>query len=174
MKHARKTAALAAAAMLTAGLSAHQTRQTTEQHIQYRPAAYYALATPWAADPPIEPPAWGPGAISLVAGAPTTTTTTTAPPADVRPPAPRPPQAPVPRKSGVNWDAVAQCESGGNWQINTGNGYYGGLQENMSFWHSHGGDQYAARPDLASRDQQIAVAEDAGSLAPWPVCGSRG
>jgi hypothetical protein len=173
VKHARKTAALAAAAMLTAGLSAHQTRQTTEQDIQYRPAAYYALATPWAADPPIEPPAWGPGAISLVAGAPTTTTTT-APPADVRPPAPKPPQAAVPaRTTGVNWDAIAQCESGGNWAANTGNGYYGGLQFTKETWLSAGGGQYAPRADLATREQQIAVASTL-ALHNWPVCGSRG
>jgi hypothetical protein len=73
----------------------------------------------------------------------------------------------------TSWDGVAVCESGGDWAINTGNGYYGGLQENMAFWHAHGGDQYAARPDLASRDEQIAVADRAGSRTPWPVCGSR-
>ena len=72
-----------------------------------------------------------------------------------------------------SWDGVAQCESGNDWATNTGNGYYGGLQENMAFWHAHGGDQYASRPDLASKEQQVIVAERAGSRAPWPVCGSR-
>jgi Transglycosylase-like domain len=72
-----------------------------------------------------------------------------------------------------SWDSVAACESGGDWNINTGNGYYGGLQMNMAFWHAHGGDQYAVRPDLASRGEQIAVAEQAGSRTPWPMCGSR-
>ncbi|MEU6175717.1 transglycosylase family protein [Streptantibioticus parmotrematis] len=57
------------------------------------------------------------------------------------------------------WDAVAQCESGGNWSINTGNGYYGGLQFSQSSWDAAGGQQYASRADLATKDQQIAVAE---------------
>ncbi len=57
------------------------------------------------------------------------------------------------------WDAVAQCESSGNWSINTGNGYYGGLQFSQSTWNAFGGQEYAARADLASREEQIAVAE---------------
>ncbi|MEV6550177.1 transglycosylase family protein [Streptomyces sp. NPDC051597] len=57
------------------------------------------------------------------------------------------------------WDAVAQCESGGNWSINTGNGYYGGLQFSQSSWAAAGGTQYASRADLASKGQQIATAE---------------
>jgi LysM repeat protein len=57
------------------------------------------------------------------------------------------------------WDAVAQCESGGNWHINTGNGYYGGLQFNQSSWAAAGGTKYAARADLATKGQQIATAE---------------
>ena len=57
------------------------------------------------------------------------------------------------------WDAVAQCESSGNWAINTGNGYYGGLQFSQSTWNAFGGQEYAARADLASREEQIAVAE---------------
>ncbi|MFG3286357.1 transglycosylase family protein [Streptomyces sp. NPDC048111] len=57
------------------------------------------------------------------------------------------------------WDAVAQCESGGNWSINTGNGYYGGLQFSQSSWAAAGGTQYAARADLATKGQQIAAAE---------------
>ena len=57
------------------------------------------------------------------------------------------------------WDAVAQCESSGNWAINTGNGYYGGLQFSQSTWNAYGGQQYASRADLASREEQIAVAE---------------
>ncbi|MFG2830761.1 transglycosylase family protein [Streptomyces sp. NPDC048434] len=57
------------------------------------------------------------------------------------------------------WDKVAQCESGGNWSINTGNGYYGGLQFSNSSWAAAGGTQYAARADLASKSQQIAAAE---------------
>ncbi|HZX37601.1 MAG TPA: transglycosylase family protein, partial [Streptomyces sp.] len=57
------------------------------------------------------------------------------------------------------WDQVAQCESGGNWSINTGNGYYGGLQFSASTWAAYGGTQYAASADQASKTQQIAVAE---------------
>jgi LysM repeat protein len=79
--------------------------------------------------------------------------------------------------SSVNWDAIAQCESGGNWHINTGNGYYGGLQFNQSTWAGNGGKTYAPRADLASRGQQIAVAEHLYArrgLGPWPVCGKKG
>lgn len=56
------------------------------------------------------------------------------------------------------WDRIARCESGGNWSINTGNGYYGGLQFNMASWRSNGGRDFAARPDQASRAEQITVA----------------
>jgi len=77
----------------------------------------------------------------------------------------------------VNWDAIAQCESGGNWSINTGNGYYGGLQFTQQTWEAYGGNTYAPRADLASREAQIAVAEkvyaDVG-LGAWPVCGAQG
>ncbi len=78
--------------------------------------------------------------------------------------------------SGVNWDAIANCESTNNWHINTGNGYYGGLQFDNRTWLGSGGGQYAARADLASREQQIAVAEvlhAARGLSPW-ACGYRG
>ncbi|MBM9466133.1 transglycosylase family protein [Nakamurella leprariae] len=57
------------------------------------------------------------------------------------------------------WDAVAQCESSGNWSINTGNGYYGGLQFSQSTWNAFGGQEYASRADLATKEQQIAIAE---------------
>src|SRR5690349_7931265 len=72
------------------------------------------------------------------------------------------------------WDKVAQCESGGRWHIDTGNGYYGGLQFSYSTWRGHGGSTYASRADRASRAEQIAVArrvlasQGAGA---WPVCG---
>lgn len=72
------------------------------------------------------------------------------------------------------WDAVAQCESGGNWSINTGNGYYGGLQFSASTWAAYGGTQYAAQANQASKAQQIAVAEKvlaAQGKGAWPVCG---
>ncbi|WP_083976985.1 transglycosylase family protein [Kitasatospora azatica] len=71
------------------------------------------------------------------------------------------------------WDAVAQCESTGNWSINSGNGFYGGLQFTSSTWAAYGGTQYAASADQATKDQQIAIAEkvlaDQGPGA-WPVC----
>ncbi|MFP1629099.1 transglycosylase family protein [Streptomyces sp. 5K101] len=72
------------------------------------------------------------------------------------------------------WDAVAQCESGGNWSINTGNGYYGGLQFSASTWAAYGGTAYAPSADQASKSQQIAIAEKvlAGQgKGAWPSCG---
>ncbi|MGW4494414.1 transglycosylase family protein [Streptomyces sp. NPDC004376] len=60
---------------------------------------------------------------------------------------------------GTTWDRVAECESGGSWSANTGNGYYGGLQISQDDWDKYGGDQYAATADQASRSQQISVAE---------------
>ncbi len=74
------------------------------------------------------------------------------------------------------WDAVAQCESSGNWRINTGNGYYGGLQFVQGTWEGYGGLRYAPRADLASKEQQIAVAErtlQGQGAGAWPVCGRR-
>jgi LysM repeat protein len=73
-----------------------------------------------------------------------------------------------------NWDAVAQCESGGNWAINTGNGYYGGLQFSSSTWAAFGGHEYASNAHLATKAQQIAVAErtlDVQGPGAWPTCG---
>jgi resuscitation-promoting factor RpfB len=68
------------------------------------------------------------------------------------------------------WDRIAQCESTGNWSINTGNGYYGGLQFDLQTWLGAGGGDFASRPDLASRAEQITVANrvyaDRG-LQPW-------
>ncbi|MCX3063439.1 LysM peptidoglycan-binding domain-containing protein [Streptomyces beihaiensis] len=72
------------------------------------------------------------------------------------------------------WDAVAQCESGGNWSINTGNGYYGGLQFSASTWAAYGGTAYASSADQASKSQQIAVAEKvlaSQGKGAWPTCG---
>ncbi|MFF4039407.1 transglycosylase family protein [Streptomyces sp. NPDC001816] len=73
------------------------------------------------------------------------------------------------------WDKVAQCESGGNWSINTGNGYYGGLQFSASTWAAYGGTAYAAHADLATKQQQITVAEKvlaSQGKGAWPVCGT--
>ncbi|WP_425832857.1 transglycosylase family protein [Streptomyces fractus] len=73
------------------------------------------------------------------------------------------------------WDQVAQCESGGNWSTNTGNGFYGGLQFSSSTWSAYGGSQYASTADQASKAQQIAVGEKvlaAQGKGAWPNCGS--
>ena len=111
------------------------------------------------------------------------------------PPAPPAPAAPVQPSSvpvvssapsysgasysggGVNWDAIAACESGGNWGISTGNGFSGGLQFSQGTWSAYGGGQYASSAAGASRSQQIDVAQRvlAGQgIGAWPVCGSRG
>lgn len=81
---------------------------------------------------------------------------------------------PPPSDGSLNWDALAQCESGGNWAINTGNGYYGGLQYDQQTWLANGGGAYAPLPHQATREQQIAVGEatyaERGD-SPWPSCG---
>ena len=86
-------------------------------------------------------------------------------------------QASAPAVSNAStWDAIAQCEATGNWAINTGNGFYGGLQFTQSTWEAFGGGQYAARADLASREQQIAIGEKvrAGQgWGAWPSCTSK-
>ncbi|MFH8985875.1 LysM peptidoglycan-binding domain-containing protein [Streptomyces varsoviensis] len=77
--------------------------------------------------------------------------------------------------SGV-WDRIAACESGGNWHVNTGNGYYGGLQFSAGTWRAHGGGAYAATADRASRAQQIAVAsrvQASQGWGAWPTCSAR-
>ncbi|MFE7837801.1 transglycosylase family protein [Streptomyces sp. NPDC057474] len=74
------------------------------------------------------------------------------------------------------WDKVAACESTNDWNINTGNGYYGGLQFSQSTWEAFGGTAYAARADLATKEQQIAIAEkvlDGQGPGAWPVCSER-
>ncbi|NDK30641.1 transglycosylase family protein [Nesterenkonia haasae] len=84
-------------------------------------------------------------------------------------------QAPV-ANAQSDWDRLAQCESGGNWSINTGNGFYGGLQFMKATWDSMGGQQYAEYPHQASRDQQIAVAtklQAAAGWGQWPSCSSQ-
>ena len=73
----------------------------------------------------------------------------------------------------VNWDAIAACESGGNWSINTGNGYYGGLQFSASTWRAYGGGEFAPNAHQATREQQIVVAERtlaSQGWGAWPAC----
>jgi LysM repeat protein len=77
---------------------------------------------------------------------------------------------------GSAWDRLAACESGGNWAINTGNGYYGGLQFNYGTWQSNGGGAYADRADHATREQQIDIAsrvQAARGWSPWPACSAK-
>ena len=84
--------------------------------------------------------------------------------------------APAP-SGGVDWSAIAACESGGNWSASTGNGFYGGLQFTEQTWLGYGGGQYAPSANLATPAEQIAVAQRvlAGQgIGAWPVCGASG
>jgi resuscitation-promoting factor RpfB len=77
---------------------------------------------------------------------------------------------------GAQWDALARCESTGNWAINSGNGFYGGVQFDQNTWERNGGLRYAARADLATREEQIAIAEVTRARqgwGAWPVCSGR-
>jgi LysM repeat protein len=98
-------------------------------------------------------------------------------PAPAEDPSPAPSQAPAPAAAssggGTTWDRLAQCESGGNWSINTGNGYYGGLQFSQGSWTAAGG---SGSPANASRAEQIRVAEnllDMQGWGAWPACSSK-
>ncbi|MFB4423375.1 transglycosylase family protein [Streptomyces sp. QL37] len=78
---------------------------------------------------------------------------------------------------GTDWDRIAQCESSGRWDTNTGNGYHGGLQFAPSTWRAYGGGQYAPRADLATKSEQIAVGERVArsqGMGAWPTCGRLG
>jgi resuscitation-promoting factor RpfB len=78
--------------------------------------------------------------------------------------------------NGEVWDAISRCEAGGNWAINTGNGYYGGVQFDQNTWERNGGLRFAPRADMASREEQIAVAEVTRARqgwGAWPVCSGR-
>ncbi|MCU1358106.1 MAG: hypothetical protein JWM89_3524 [Acidimicrobiales bacterium] len=105
---------------------------------------------------------------STTTAPPTTTTEPTTAPPTTAPPAPQ--AAPAPVASGSVWDDLAGCEAGGNWAINSGNGYYGGLQFSLQSWHAMGGAGY---PNQASREQQIAIGERlraAQGWGAWPAC----
>ncbi|XVU26129.1 transglycosylase family protein [Actinoplanes sp. CA-054009] len=109
--------------------------------------------------------------MTLGLAAATVTLATSAAPALASPPA-----TSLAKGGSVNWDAIAQCESGGNWGINTGNGYYGGLQFSRSTWRSHGGHRFARTADQASRAEQIHIAElvrRSQGLGAWPTCGRK-
>ncbi len=128
------------------------------------------------------PPAAAPDEVPPPADAPPADAPADAPSADVPDEAPPPadaapaeaPARPAARAYSVNWDAIAQCESGGNWGISTGNGFSGGLQFTSSTWRANGGSGSA---NGASRDEQIRVAENVlhtQGIGAWPVCGRRG
>jgi len=125
-------------------------------------------------------PAWLARAALAATAAPATPAPATPAPTVSADPAAPPAQAasPAPASAGgVNWSAIAACESGGNWSISTGNGFYGGLQFTEQTWLGYGGGQYASSANLATPGQQIAVAQRvlAGQgIGAWPVCGSRG
>src|SRR3954464_2871088 len=77
----------------------------------------------------------------------------------------------------TNWDAIAECESSGDYAINTGNGYYGGLQFSQSTWEEFGGTEFAPRADLATEQEQKTIAEevkDGQGIDAWPTCGKHG
>jgi resuscitation-promoting factor RpfB len=78
--------------------------------------------------------------------------------------------------NGGTWDAIARCEAGGNWAINSGNGFYGGVQFDQGTWERSGGLRYAPRADLATREEQIAIAsvtQARQGWGAWPVCSGR-
>ncbi|WSQ08066.1 LysM peptidoglycan-binding domain-containing protein [Streptomyces sp. NBC_01231] len=95
------------------------------------------------------------------------------------PPVPGPPHRRVPYECAKDhwpWGCVAKCESGGRWHVNTGNGFYGGLQFWQPTWKGYGGLKYAPRADLATRTEQIAVAREVLAVQgwkAWPVCSAR-
>jgi hypothetical protein len=143
-----------------------------------------ADAAPAPADLPPAPEAPAPPAPEAPPAPPAPEAPAPAPEAPPAPPAPEAPApdapapeqapAPVKRAYSVNWDAIAACESGGNWGISTGNGYAGGLQFTSSTWHANGGSGSA---NGASREEQIRVAENvlhSQGIGAWPVCGRRG
>jgi len=77
---------------------------------------------------------------------------------------------------GAEWDALSHCEAGGNWAVNSGNGFYGGVQFDQNTWERQGGLRYAPRADLATREEQIAIAEVTRARqgwGAWPVCSGR-
>jgi hypothetical protein len=100
------------------------------------------------------------------------------PPPSSPPPSSLPPAGPAgpePDAPAHDWSGVAMCESSGNWSINTGNGYYGGLQFSPTTWAAFGGLAYAPRADLATQSQQVAVAEKVLVVqgpGAWPTCGA--
>ncbi|ORW43966.1 Resuscitation-promoting factor RpfE [Mycobacterium paraense] len=158
MKNVRKTLILAA---ITGTLVTVPSATATAEPMGFDPNVPPAGAAPDAPPPPA-PDAPPPAPAGFDPNVPP-------------PPAPdAPPPPPVHKAYSVNWDAIAQCESGGNWGISTGNGFSGGLQFTSSTWHANGG---SGSPASASREEQIRVAENVlhtQGIGAWPVCGRRG
>jgi Transglycosylase-like domain/Protein of unknown function (DUF4038)/Putative collagen-binding domain of a collagenase len=96
------------------------------------------------------------------------------PPAEPPPPPAAPPRPHTPPAAEPVWDRLAQCESSGDWKIDTGNGYYGGLQFDAATWRAYGGTEFAPSAHRATREQQITVAtrvrDDRGGYGSWPAC----
>ncbi|MFF8832739.1 transglycosylase family protein [Streptomyces sp. NPDC015131] len=125
-------------------------------------------------------PALVPGVLMLLCGTTGAVASPAAPGSHPPPPAPGPRVQPVSAAtcSGDQWPwgCVAECESGNRWNLNTGNGFYGGLQFRQSTWEAYGGLAHAKRADLATRRQQITVAEDVlrwHGWSAWPVCSKK-
>jgi hypothetical protein len=122
------------------------------------------------------PPWLARAALAAAAAAPPAPAPAGAAPA--APAAPAQASSPAPASAGgVNWSAIAACESGGNWAASTGNGFYGGLQFTEQTWLANGGGRYASSANLATPAQQIAVAQNvlaSQGIGAWPVCGARG
>jgi len=87
-------------------------------------------------------------------------------------PAPSSSPAPAPSSSGLNWSALRQCESGGNYQINTGNGYYGAYQFDLGTWRGVGGSGYPHQASPAEQDLRAQRLYSMRGSAPWPRCGA--
>ncbi|WAJ43724.1 transglycosylase family protein [Mycobacterium sp. Aquia_216] len=181
MKNVRKTLILAA---VTGTLVAVPSATANAEPVGFDPNVAPAAPAPDAPPPPaLDAPAPDAPPPPPAPDAPPPPPAPDAPPPapvgfdpNVSPPPPAPaPEAPAPIKAySVNWDAIAQCESGGNWGISTGNGFAGGLQFTSSTWHSNGG---SGSPSGASREEQIRVAENvlhSQGIGAWPVCGRRG
>jgi uncharacterized protein YabE (DUF348 family) len=114
--------------------------------------------------------------LPVVAAPPVSSPRTVAPPSTPTPPPATGTGGGLNLANSAMWDRIAACESGGNWSINTGNGYYGGLQFDSGTWLSNGGGDFASRADLASRAEQIVIASkllNSSGWGPWPACSSR-
>jgi len=159
-------------------LVAEQTRRAAAQQIAAQQAARSSTPPRPAAAPTTAPPPSAAATPAAATSAPSTAAPSSVPArssaARSSSAAPSSVAAPPVAAPAHDWDAVAACESGGTWDIDTGNGYYGGLQFSAGTWAAYGGTAYAPRADLAPRAQQIAVAERvlAGQGAgAWPICG---